>query len=59
VDYRVVLHFEAEASFEVEVSADGQDMARRIAERIARDCGWESAVCGHEITPLRRQKGEV
>jgi hypothetical protein len=55
----VCLIFKNEPAFEIEVNADGRAMALRLAEDAARLNGWESAVCGHEITPLRRQRGEV
>ena len=58
-DYRVCLIFKNEPAFEIEVNADGRAMALRLAEDAARLNGWESAVCGYEITPLRRQRGEI
>lgn len=58
-EYRVVLWYPRQAGFQIDVSADGVDMARRLAEDAARSCGWEGRVRKIEIVPVRRQRGEA
>ena len=59
-EYRVVLWYPRQEGFQIDVSADGVDMARRLAEEAARSCGWEiSRPKKLSITPLARQRGEA
>lgn len=57
--YEVTLWFPRQAGFSMKVSADGRQMARRLAEDAARACGWEGRVRKIQIVPVRRQRGEA
>jgi hypothetical protein len=57
--YRVVLDWADGPSFQVEVSADGRDMARHVAEQFARSCGWTGSVVNSLVEPVATQRGEI